>query len=246
MQPPILILVTPQLGENIGAAARAAKNFGLSELRLVSPRGGWPHPRHTRKAMDMASGAGEIVEAAQAYHVTAEAVADLHVTYAATARPRYMIKPVLTPREAAARMAIECAEGKKVGILFGPERTGLVNEDVQRADVIVTIPTNPDYSSLNVAQSLVLLCYEWFQARHLPESQGIPYGKAIPATKEEVEGLLNHLVGELDQHDYFKAADKKPGIVQNIANLFIRAGLTDQEVRTLRGIIRALVWRGEY
>jgi tRNA/rRNA methyltransferase len=234
---PAVVLVNPQLPENIGATARAMLNFGLTELRLVAPRDAFPDIRATR----MAAGAERVLEAATVYPTSADAVADLHYVLATCPRDREMVKPTFTPRHAMQQAAAEVTAGRKVGILFGPERTGLVNEDVVRADARVEIPTNPEYSSLNLAQAVVVLAYEWFQATHDTPPEVLELGKTTHATREAVEGLYEHLEAELDYCHFFKSPAMKPGIVNNIRNTILRARMTDQEVRTFRGIIRALV-----
>lgn len=240
--PPALILVRPQLGENIGAAARAMKNFGLSELRLVAPQVPWPN----EKAVHLSSGATEILDTARLYADSSAAFADIEVLYATTGRNRDMVKPVLTPREAAKRMRRDAAEGRRVGILFGPERTGLESYEVNLSDAIVTIPTVPGFFSLNIAQSAVVMCYEWFQAEAEVAAEKLDLGRSQPATKAELEGFFAHLEEELAAHDFFKDAGKRPGMMQNIRNFFVRGAPTGQDVRTWRGIVRALVWRGSY
>lgn len=234
---PAVVLVNPQLPENIGATARAMLNFGLTDLRLVAPRDSFPDVRATR----MAAGAESVLEQARVFATSAEAVADLHYVLATCPRDREMVKPVLTPRRAMEHAMHEIAQARKVGILFGPERTGLFNEDVVRADARVEIPTNPDYSSLNLAQAVVVLAYEWFQASHQVEPEVMTLGKTMFATRDALEGLLEHLETELEQCDFFKSPPMKPTIVQNIRNVLLRARFTDQEVRTFRGMIRALV-----
>lgn len=226
---PSVILVRPQLGENIGAAARVMANFGLAELRLVAPRDGWPNPA----ADAMASHARHIIEHATIYNSTAEAVADIELLYATTARPRDMEKPVITPREAAAQMR----QSKKPGLLFGPERTGLVNEDIARSAAIINIPVDPDYASLNLAQAIAITAYEWFCAGAAPFA---PTQENPPATQSELDGLLGHIEHLAGAANFYQAAHKKERMDQNIRNIFARASLTGQEVRTLRGLFRAI------
>lgn len=231
MSAPIVILVNPQLGENIGAAARAMANFGLSELRLVAPRDGWPNPA----AEAMAAHAVHIIHNAKIYKTTEEAVVDIEWLLATTARPRDMEKPVMAPREA----MVEALDMGKVGLMFGPERTGLVNEDIVRASAIINIPVNPDYASLNIAQALVITAYEWFVAAGgevlPPTGEGNP-----PATMAEVEGLLGHLEALLNKANFYQVAHKKEKMDQNIRNIFTRSRLSHQEVQTLRGILRSI------
>lgn len=228
---PAFVLVQPQMGENIGAAARAMWNFGLRRMRLVSPRDGWPNPA----AVAMASGAGGLLDEAQLFPTTAEAVADCGAVYATTARPREMTKRVLTPEAAMAEARTIVAAGGRVAILFGPERAGLANEDVVLADTIVSVPVNPAFASLNLAQCALLLAYEW-------RRQGEPVPPAEPerADSGDVGRLLDHLTAELDEAGFFFPEHKRAAMVANLHNLFRRAPLTDQEVRTLRGVVRAL------
>jgi tRNA/rRNA methyltransferase len=249
---PTIILVSPQLGENIGAAARCMLNFGLTDLRIITPRDGWPNP----KAVDMAKGAGEVIKNAKIFQSLADATFDITKLYATTARTRDMEKPVYTANEAAE--AIIKNSGKSA-IMFGAERSGLSNEDITLADGICVIPVAPIYTSLNLAQAVNIICYEWFinkqteknrhaefiSASHL-ESKEIP--KQVQddeinpqlATKEDIAKMFEHLESELDKTDFFKVADKRPKMVVNIRNIFSRNNLTQQEVRTLRGIIKSL------
>jgi len=240
---PVVILVRPQLSENIGTAARAMMNCALTEMRLVAPRHDWLSER----AVAASSGAEAILNKASVFATTEEAIADLQRIYATTGRNRYMVKPVMTPREAAGRMRAESVEGLGVGLLFGPERTGLENEDVALADTVVMAPLNPKFASLNLAQSVLLIAYEWFQAA----APSIPLhtmtkGAAPPATKETLLQFYEHLERELDASGFFRVSEKRPGMVINIRNMFARADLTLQEVRTLHGIVHELVtWRGK-
>jgi tRNA/rRNA methyltransferase len=231
---PVILLVEPQLGENIGAAARAMGNFGLSELRIVSPRDGWPN----QQAIAMAAHAASIIDNAGIFHTVEEAIADIHYLYAATARDRYMAKPVTAPREMAANMHQLAAQGSKCAIMFGPERTGLTNEAVTLANHCVTIPINPLCPSINLAQSVAILCYEWFTGAAEKNRRPLV---SDPATNEEIIGLFNHLEETLEVRNFFKVPEKKAGMVRNIRNIFKRIeGLSGQDVRTLRGIIRCL------
>jgi tRNA/rRNA methyltransferase len=244
---PIVVLVNPQLGENIGTAARAMANFGLNELRIVAPRDGWPN----RKALTSASGANWIIEGAAIFDDLAAALKDMHCVYATTARPRGMIKEVVTPEQAASDMRQRIGRGEKLAILFGRERWGLNNDEISLADAIVTAPVNPAFASLNIAQAVLLMGYEWFKGQAASLGQQTPELPALagpglqtpdtrPATKEELYGFFEHLERELDQAGFFKTADKKPGMVRNIRNLYGRAGLTEQEVRSLRGMVASL------
>ena len=246
--PPAIVLVNPQLGENIGTAARAMANFSLQDLRIVEPRDGWPN----KKAVRAAAKGAPIVEAAHVYGDLAAALADVHHVYATTARPRDMIKPVMTPFEAAADMHRRTQAGEKCAVLFGRERWGLQNDEIALADEIIMAPVNPDYASLNIAQAVLLIGYEWY--RPIATTLGQQTGEAPAvtgtglktpgtraATRRELVGLFEHLESELDRAGYFKSANIRPRMVVNLRNMLGRAGLTEQEVRTLRGVIASLV-----
>ena len=244
---PIAVLVSPQLGENIGTAARAMANFGLHEMRLVDPRDGWPN----EKALTSSSGANWIIENATVQATLPEALTDVNHVYATTARPRGMIKEVITPEQAGHDMRKRVARGERVAILFGRERTGLSNDEISMADVIVTAPVNPAFASINIAQAVLLMGYEWYKGQAETLGQQTPELAALegpglqtpdtrPATKEELFGFFDHLERELDIAGFFKTEDKKPGMLRNIRNLFGRAELTEQEVRSLRGIVSSL------
>ncbi len=235
---PSVILVRPQLSENIGTTARAMMNCALGDLRLVAPRQDWL----SAKAVASASGAEALLEAARTFASTEEAIADLRRVYATTGRNRFMVKPVMTPRAAAAELRGHARAGLPTGILFGPERTGLENDDVALADAVIMAPLNPRFSSLNLAQSVLVVAYEWFQAADpaIPPAS-MTKGAAPPATKEALLGFFDHLERELDGCGFFRVAEKRPGMVRNIRNMFERADLTMQEVRTLHGIVHELV-----
>ena len=233
---PIQILVRPQMGENIGAAARGMWNFGLDRMRVVDPRDGWPNP----KAVAMASGAGRLLDEAELHADTASAVADLQVVYATTARPRELTKRVLTPEAAMREAADHIAAGARVGVLYGAERTGLLNEDVVRASAVVSVPVNPAFASLNLAQCVLLMAYEWRRQMETRPAEELVTNKSRLARAEETGRMLDHLVGALDEAGFFRPAEKRPSMVSNLENLFRRAPLTDQDVRTLHGVIRAL------
>ncbi|HTH17468.1 MAG TPA: RNA methyltransferase [Magnetospirillum sp.] len=235
---PAIILVRPQLSENIGTAARAMLNNGLTDLRLVAPKPDWLSER----AIAAASGADRVVLGAKVFETTEEAVADLSRVWATTARNRFMVKPVDTPKTAATAMRAIAADGQRFGVLFGPERTGLHNDDVAIADTVVTVPLNPDYSSLNLAQCVLLVSYEWYQAAdpELPERH-MTKGAQPPASKDKLLGFFDHLERELDECGFLRHPDKRPVMVRNIRNLFQRANLTNQEVQTLHGIVHELV-----
>jgi tRNA/rRNA methyltransferase len=237
---PAFILVNPQLGENIGVAARAMMNCALGDFRLVAPRDGWPND----KAVAAASGADGLLDAARLYGSAGRAVADLTYVLATTARERYMAKPVMTAREAARELRARAAAGQKCGVMFGPERSGLVNDDLAQADALIQIPLNPGFSSLNLGQAVLLVAYEWFQAAD--ETPGVEqrYGQSQPADKDKLINFFLMLEKELDECGFLRVADKRPSMVRNIRNMFQRAGLTEQEVRTLHGMVACLVeWR---
>lgn len=233
---PFFILVEPQMGENIGSAARAMWNFGLSGMRVVNPRDGWPNTR----AVALASGAGRVLDAAGVFATTAQAVSDLNYVYATTARPREMTKLVLTPEEAARDARERAAKGEKIGFLFGRERTGLENDDVIRANAIVTVPVNPEFPSLNLAQCVLLIAYELRQIIDQTPAAVYQTGKSDIAEGAAVERMIQHLVEELDDASFFFPEEKRASMLVNLKNLFSRAPLTDQDVRTLHGVIRSL------
>lgn len=233
---PAVILVEPQLGENIGAAARAMLNCGLTELRLVSPRDGWPN----EKARANASGADQVIDGATLFDTTEAAIADLTRVYATTARPRDMVKVVETPRFAAREMRARIAAGERIGLLFGRERTGLVNDDIALADAVISVPLNPAFMSLNLGQAVLLVGYEWFQsADDTPERQLIT-NATRPAEKAELLNFFAHLERELDASGFLRNIEKRPSMVRNIRCLFDRAELTEQEIQTLHGIVKEL------
>jgi tRNA/rRNA methyltransferase len=234
---PVIILVQPQLGENIGAAARAMANCALTEMRLVRPRDGWPNP----KAAAASSGATDILDRATVHATTAEAVADLNYVLASTARPRDLVKAVVTPAEGIEALQAHAAAGNRVGILFGAERTGLLNEDLDHADAIITVPLNPDFTSLNLAQAVLLIGHEWYRRQGFAAPVIEPASRL--ATKAELLNCFEHLEEELDSSDYFKNPAMRPTMVANLRAMLQRAALTEQEVRTLHGIIVALTGR---
>lgn len=247
MRPPAVILVEPQLGENIGAAARAMANFALDELRLVAPRDGWPNEAAVRSA----SGATAVVTGARVFATLDEAIADLNYVVATTARRRDMVKPVLTPASAAREACDRGDAGQRVGILFGRERTGLENDEVAIADAIVMAPVNPAFASLNLAQAVLLVGYEWYKlggagtlgretAVEPARREGLALGNTRAATKAEMLGLFEHLEGELDTSGFLKPPEKRPAMVRNLRNLLQRMQPTEQDVRTLRGVIASL------
>lgn len=242
---PAVLLVGAQMGENIGAAARAMLNCGLGDLRLVAPRDGWPNPR----ARAAAAGADIVIDNARTFATTAEAIADLHRVFATTARPRDMVKTVLTPRKAAAEARRLIAGGERVGLMFGPERTGLDNDDIVLADALITVPLNPGFSSLNLGQAVLLLGYEWFTAGSDAAPERFETGGAAAATKAEIQGLFDHLEAELVASGFFdRIEQKRPVMMRNLKNFLQRVPLLDQDVQTWRGIVKALShgrWRGD-
>jgi tRNA/rRNA methyltransferase len=233
---PAIVLVAPQLGENIGTAARAMYNFGLTDLRLVRPRDGWP----SEKARASASGADAVIDGAQVFDSVAEAIADLRHLYAATARPRDARKAVVTPAHAAQTMRAASPQGTDCGILFGGERAGLDNDDVALAESIIAVPLNPAFSSLNLAQAVLLVSYEWFRSVDATARETFDAGPAGPATKADLIGLFENLESELTRGGFLWPPEKAPTMVRNIRTMLQRARLTEQEVRTFRGIIKAL------
>jgi tRNA/rRNA methyltransferase len=236
---PAIVLVEPQLGENIGMVARAMLNCGLEELRLVRPRDGWPNPA----AESAAAGAHGLLERARLFASSADAVADLQRVYAATARPRGMIKPVLTPRQAAAELRAALKQGTRAGVLFGPERSGLNNDDVALADAVLSVPLNPAFASLNLAQAVFVVGYEWRLGETGVPARALPLGATRLATKAELLGFFERLEAALDRAGFLQPVEKRPVMVRNLRNLFQRAELSEQEVRTLHGILSALTAR---
>ena len=230
---PAIILVEPQLGENIGTTARAMYNCGLTDLRLVKPRDGWPN----KKAVAAASGADTVLDKAKLYDRVEDAIADLRRVYATTARDRYMVKRILTPRFAAAEMHTLMAAGEGCGILFGPERTGLVNEHIALAEYVISVPLNPAFSSLNLAQAVLIIGYEWFTAGDETPAAQVATGHSKPATKDRLIAFFEHLEEALDDSGFMRNAEKRPSMVRNLRNLFQRAQCTDQELRTLHGVV---------
>ncbi len=244
---PAVLLVNPQLGENIGMAARAMANFGLFDLRLVTPREGWDKERATAAA----SGAAETVERLKIYDSFEEGLSEYNFIYATTARPRDMVKEVMTPEQAAHDMHARVARGEKLAILFGRERWGLTNDEISKADVIISAPVNPAYASLNIAQAVLLVGYEWFKPLATSLGQetselaalagpGLRMPNTELASKEELYGFYQHLEEELAMAGFFKSPEKRPTVIRNIRNLFSRGGLSQQEVKSLRGIVSSL------
>ncbi|MGD9924607.1 MAG: TrmJ/YjtD family RNA methyltransferase [Pseudorhodoplanes sp.] len=234
---PAVILVEPQLGENIGAAARAMANFGLSELRLVNPRCGWP----SREAAIMASGADRVLAGAALYATLADAIADCQLVIAATARSHDQAKPVMGADDAARLSVSRVAAGERVALVFGRERNGLENDEVGLADAILTLPVNPAFASLNLAQAVVIAGYEWFKLR---SSGALPFAapnRSPPAPKEQLLAFFGDLERELERIEYFRPHEKRGTMTVNMRNIFTRMQPTQQDIRTLHGIVMALV-----
>ena len=232
---PQFILVRPQMGENIGHAARAMANFGWEHMRLISPRDGWPNP----KAESTASKAKPLFEKANLHDTTADAVADLQFVLATTARDRTQNLPVMDARAAGREIMARQAKGQQCGVLFGPERTGLENDDIALADAVVSIPLSDLYPSLNLGQAVGILAYELAMAKS--ETLGEITLPDAPATKETLEGFLQQLEEALDEAEFWRVAEKKPNMWRNIRTSIQRAGWSGQEVATWRGIVRELL-----
>jgi tRNA/rRNA methyltransferase len=233
---PVVVLVEPQLGENIGMAARAMGNFALSRLRLVNPRDGWPNLAAQRAA----SGADAILEQAELYQTVTQAVADCSLLFATTARAHDQAKPVVAPEGAAAEMGEEIAAGGTVGILFGRERYGLQNEEVALANRIITFPVNPGFASLNLAQAVLLVGYEWFKRS---TSGALPFAmqeRSARASQHQMQAFFDNLVRELDRVEFLRPAEKRDTMLVNLRNIFTRMEPTRQDMHTLHGVIMAI------
>ncbi|MFL6760329.1 RNA methyltransferase [Sphingomonas sp.] len=229
---PVIVLVRPQLGQNIGKAARAMLNFGLTEMRLVAPRDGWPNP----EAGPAASGADIVLEQAAVFDTAEQAVADCNLVFASTVRRRDLVMPVVSPDEMADRIA---ALPERSAILFGPERSGLETEEVALANAIVTVPINPDFGSLNLAQAVILLAYEWSKRTSLAQptvKEGEP-----AASHGELEGLIGHLNGELAAKGYFHPPSRTQATKNTLRTILTKPGWSSREMKAIRGIIRTLV-----
>ncbi len=239
MIPPVFILVRPQMGENIGAAARAMLNFGLERMRIVDPRDGWPNP----KAAAMASGAGRVLDFAGVFPDVRAAVADCDYVFATTARGRELTKPVVTPERAMVMAREMAAAGKKVGVMFGPERAGLENDDIVQAQAIVTVPVNPEFFSLNLAQCVLLLGYEWGRQGSEVPPEVMVMGRTEFATGEEVQRLGDHFEERLAAAGFFYPQGKAEGMKLSLRNMWSRLGLTRAEVQTFHGMLRQIAYR---
>ena len=235
---PVFILVEPQMGENIGAVARVMGNFAITELRIVAPRDGWPNA----KAETMAAGS-PVLERAQLFDRLEDAVADCQALYASTGTPRHMTKPTVTAREACARARAEITAGQKVAIAFGAEKSGLDNAQIARADAILALPVDPHFSSLNLAMAAGVIAHEWRAGDPAPDGFRPLDARA---SQGELDGLYAHLQDELERAGFFYPPEKTPLMMQTLINLFSRASATEQEVRTMRGVIKALaIGRGK-
>ena len=235
---PVFVLVRPQMGENIGAAARAMLNFTLSGMRLVDPRDGWPNPR----AVAMASGAaGRVLDHAGVFPTLSEAVGDCAFVFATTARGRDLTKPVMTPERAMAHARELCARGQRVAILFGPERAGLENEDVARANAIISVPVNPEFFSLNLGQAVLLCAYEWMRQGETVPPEVVEMGRTEFASHVEIERLGDHFEERLEEAGFFFPEAKAPGMKLNLRNLWSRLPLTRADVQTFHGMLRQIV-----
>jgi tRNA/rRNA methyltransferase len=235
-KPPAVILNEPQLAENIGAVARAMANFGLSDLRLVRPRDGWPQER----AWASASGADWPLDGAKVFERIEDALADLELVLATTARPRELRIPVVTPREAAAELHRAAGSGQRTALLYGGERAGLETRDIALCQGVVTIPIDPKFRSLNLAQAVVVTAYEWRMTVLDRPSASFEKNQLPPAAQAALHGLYDQLEGELHVAGFFHPPEKTPSMVNNLRAIFARAGLSEQEVRTLRGVVTAL------
>ncbi len=234
---PVVILVEPQLGENIGMAARAMGNFGLSRMRIVNPRDGWPNV-HARRA---ASGADHILDRAELFDTVEQAVADCTLLFATTARAHDQAKPVVAPEGAAREIVAQIEAGSgEVGILFGRERYGLQNEEVALANRIVTFPVNPGFASLNLAQAVLLMGYEWFK---LSTSGALPFAmpeRSEPASQHQMAAFFDNLVRELDKVEFLRPVEKRETMLVNLRNIFTRMDPTKQDMHTLHGVVMAI------
>jgi TrmH family RNA methyltransferase len=233
---PIIVLVRPQMAMNIGTAARAMANGGLFHLRLVAPRDGWPQ----ENAYPAASGANAILDAARTFPDIRSAVADCHRVFGTCPRPRHVIIPVRDARAAAADLRAINARSLRVAVLFGPERAGLEADDLAHCDTLVRYPLNPAHNSLNLAQAVMILAYEWWMHAEATPPRDLQTNETRPATKDELEAFLDRLIAELDASGFLHNAPKRPGMVRNLRHWFQRGEVTEQELRTLHGVVTEL------
>jgi len=237
---PLFVLVRPQMGENVGAAARAMWNFGLDRMRVVAPRDGWPNP----KAVAMASGAGRLLDEAMLADSVPDAISDCNFVFATTARSRELTKPIVTPERAMQMAAQMIGEGQRVAVMFGPERAGLENDDVIRANAIISAPVNPEFASLNLAQCVLLTAYEWRRATVEAVQETVEMVKTQWPEQIEIEKLAEHFEDRLDQAGFFFPEHKAANMRQNLRNLWSRMPLTQADTRILHGIMRQMVrWK---
>lgn len=237
---PVFVLVRPQMGENIGGSARAMWNFGLDRMRIVAPRDGWPNDR----AVALASGAGRLLDEATVAGSLVEAVADCSFVLATTARPRELTKPVYSPERAMAIAAERIAEGDRVAIVFGPERAGLENEEVARASAIISVPVNPDFASLNLAQCVLLVAYEWMRQKGDFLHEVVDTGRSDWANAQEITRLGDHYEERMEEAGFFFPEHKSANMKLNLRNLWSRLPLTQADVRMLHGVLRQMVrWK---
>ncbi|MBS0533520.1 MAG: TrmJ/YjtD family RNA methyltransferase [Proteobacteria bacterium] len=233
---PVVILVEPQMGENIGAAARAMANFGLGRLRLVKPRQGWPN----EKAVTMAAGADRILDGARLYETLEEAVADCSFVIATTARHHDQHKPIIDAQQAAAETAPRVAGGETVALVFGRERNGLENHEVGLADRILTLPVNPAFASLNLAQAVIVVAYEWFKLAGSEAVREDAPRSSPPVGKQQLGAFFRDLERELEKVEFFRPAEKRETMTINLRNIFTRMELTQQDIRTLHGVVMSI------
>ncbi len=237
---PAIVLVRPQMGENIGGAARAMWNFGLDRMRIVDPRDGWPN----QKAVAMSSGAGRLLDEAQLTQTVPEALEDCTYVFATTARARDLTKPVMTPEHAMKMAREKIAAGEKVAVLFGPERAGLENDDIAHANAIINVPVNPEYASLNLAQCVLLTAYEWMRGAVDVEPERMEMAKSEWASNGDVNALANHYEERMDEAGFFFPEHKADGMKINLRNMWSRMPLTRADVQMLHGMMRQMVrWK---
>lgn len=237
---PVFVMVRTQLASNIGASARAMMNFGIQELRLVSPREDWL----SSEARSMAAGADKILEEAKVFNDLSSAVSDLQYVYATSARRRDMVYEISNAEEGAMKLTKQILSGIKCGVLFGPERTGLLNDELMFADSVIEVPLNPEHSSLNVSQAVLLIGYEYFKHNNQNRNNENNILNSRVAEKKDLIIFFNHLESELDKAGYFSIPEKRPKMLRNLKNIFIRSHLSQQEINTLHGVINDLVRLG--
>ena len=239
---PAIVLVNPQLGENIGKAARAMLNFALTDMRLVAPRDGWPNPSATA----MASGAGRVLDAAMKCADLPAALGDFHFTFATTARQRDLVKTVYSPEEAMRLAQAKIASGQRVGVMFGPERAGLENDDLAQANALITVPVNPEYPSLNLAQCVLLVGYEWRRVSQAVTAIEDVMPDTEPARAADIEHLAQHFEERLEQAGFFFPPHKVEAMKMRLRSMWSRFPMTTQDTRMLHGALRQLVrWKDQ-